>query len=149
MNVYETLSKVDVSEFIEKKGAFSYLSWANAVDILLKHYPGATWDVIRNEYGLPYVSAPQGAFVTVWVDIEGIRRTCCHPVLDYRNKSVVDPDSFVVNTSIQRALAKAISLHGLGLYIYRGEDFPETPQQVNPEPINQERVDGCHEMLKG
>ncbi len=149
MSVYETLSKIDVGEFTEKKGQFTYLSWANAVDVLLQNYPEATWDVIRNEYGLPYVSAPNGAFVTVWVEIEGIKRTICHPVLDYRNKAVVDPDSFVVNTSIQRALAKCISLHGLGLYIYRGEDFPEVPQQISPEPINDERVDGCYEMLKG
>ena len=148
-SVFETLNAIDVSEFTEKKGQFTYLSWANAVDVLLKHYPEATWDVIRNEYGLPYVSAPQGAFVTVWVEVEGIKRTITHPVLDYRNKAVVDPDSFVVNTSIQRALAKCISLHGLGLYIYRGEDLPEAPKaQVGNKPVNETHMQACFEMLK-
>lgn len=148
-NVFETLSKIDVGEFTEKKGQFTYLSWADAVNVLLKNYPEATWDVIRNEYGLPYVSAPQGAFVTVWVEIEGIKRTITHPVLDYRNKAVVDPDSFVVNTSIQRALAKCISLHGLGLYIYRGEDLPEPPKAtIKAEKINADHVQGCYEAIK-
>lgn len=126
-NIYETLSEIDVGKFIEKKGAFSYLSWADAVNVLLKHYPEAVWRVISDNNGYPYVSTPAGCFVTVELTIEGIPRTQVHPVLDHRNKSVKEPDAFQINTSIQRALAKAISLHGLGLYIYRGEDLPEAP----------------------
>jgi len=150
MSIYETLSKIDVSEFTEKKGKFTYLSWANAVDILLKHYPEATWDVVRDDNHIPYVCTPNGAFVTVWVEIQGIRRTISHPVLDFRNSSVVDPDAFVVNTSIQRALAKCISLHGLGLYIYRGEDLPEAPKgQTNPnKPLRQNFIDRAVEVYR-
>jgi len=127
MNVFETLSEIDVGNFTEKKGQFTYLSWADAVNTLLKHYPEATWRVLTNPDGFPYTPCPAGAFVTVELTVEGVTRTQVHPVLDHRNKPVKEPDSFQINTSIQRALAKAISLHGLGLYIYRGEDLPEAP----------------------
>ena len=64
-SVFETLSAVDVSAYIEKKGQFSYLSWADAVTALLKAYPEATWRVISDVNGLPYITAPNGCFVTV------------------------------------------------------------------------------------
>ncbi len=129
MDVFNTLSKIDVSDFTEKKGQFSYLSWADAVNVLLKHFPEATWSVVKNSEGLPYTNSPAGCFVEVEVTIDGVSRSQIHPILDHRNKTVKEPDAFQVNTSIQRALAKAISLHGLGLYIYRGEDFPETEKE--------------------
>ena len=73
----------------------------------------------------------------ITVTINNISRTQLHPILDFRNKTVKTPDSFQVNTSIQRALAKAISLHGLGLYIYQGEDLPLNEQ----EAINEMRIE--------
>ena len=127
MNSFETLSSIYVGQFTEKKGQFTYLSWADAVNVLLKHYPDAVWRVLTNPDGYPYTPCPAGAFVTVELTVDGITRTQVHPVLDYKNKSVMEPNSFDVNTAIQRCLAKAISLHGLGLYIYRGEDLPEKP----------------------
>lgn len=148
MNVFETLSKIDVSAFTEKKGRFTYLSWADAVNVLLKHYPKAVWTVLRAEDGSPYTNTPAGAFVTVELVIEDIPRTQVHPVLDHNNKSIKEPNAFQINTSIQRALAKAISLHGLGLYIYRGEDLPEAPQQVSPGPINEKHVNGAYVCYK-
>lgn len=126
-SVFETLSEIDVNEFTEKKGQFTYLSWADALNVLLKHYPEATWEVHSDVNGLPYITAPNGCFVTVSVTIEGITRTQIHPILNHVNKTIDMPNAFEINTSIQRALAKCISLHGLGLYIYRGEDLPEQP----------------------
>ena len=111
-SVFETLSAVDVSAYIEKKGQFSYLSWADAVTALLKAYPEATWRVISDVNGLPYITAPNGCFVTVEVTVEGISRTQVHPVLNFRNKAIADPTVFEINTSIQRALSKASGLHG-------------------------------------
>ena len=125
MNVFETLAKIDVNEFTEQKGQFTYLSWADAVNVLLENFPEATWQVRHNHDGWPYFPCPAGAFVEVELTIEGITRVQVHPVLDYKNKPISEPDSFQVNTAIQRCLAKAISLHGLGLYIYRGEDLPD------------------------
>ena len=138
MSTYEELSKVDVREFTKKKGKFSYLSWASAVDVLLKHFPDATWVVIENGDGWPYVATPAGCFVTVSLTINDVTRTQVHPVLDNRNNAVKEPDAFQINTSIQRCLAKAISLHGLGLYIYRGEDLPEQEPE-KPEYINEKQ----------
>jgi hypothetical protein len=136
MNAFQTLSKIDVSEHTEKKGKFTYLSWAWAVKVLLENFPEATWQVhtfFDNSVETPYMRTEAGAFVQVSVDVEGIRRTQVHPVLDHMNKSVDNPNAFQINNSIQRCLAKAIALHGLGLYIYAGEDLPQPPDKLNKE----------------
>jgi hypothetical protein len=128
-SVYETLSEVNVNEFVKGKNGFKYLSWAHAVNSLLSKYPSATWEV-KTWDNMPYLITDAGAFVEVTVTIGDISRSQLHPILDFRNKTVKTPDSFQVNTSIQRALAKAISLHGLGLYIYQGEDLPLSEQDA-------------------
>ena len=128
-NTFELLNRVDVSKFTEKKGQFNYLSWAHAVRELLKACPDATWEVhlFDNSDGTkqPYMKNGTGAYVQVSVDVEGVIRTQIHPVLDHKNSPIDNPNSFQINTSIQRCLAKAIALHGLGLYIFAGEDLPE------------------------
>ena len=128
-NTFEVLNKVDVSKFTEKKGQFNYLSWAYAVRELLKVCPDATWEVhlFDNADGTkqPYMKNGTGAYVQVTVDVDSVKRTQVHPVLDNRNKPIEKPNAFEINTSIQRCLAKAIALHGLGLYIFAGEDLPE------------------------
>ena len=129
-NTFEVLNKVDVSKFTEKKGQFNYLSWAYAVRELLKVCPDATWEVhlFDNADGTkqPYMKNGTGAYVQVTVDVDSVKRTQVHPVLDNRNKPIEKPNAFEINTSIQRCLAKAIALHGLGLYIFAGEDLPES-----------------------
>ena len=131
-NVFEILNKVDVSEHMEKKGQFNYLSWAHAVRELLKVCPTATWEVhlFDNQDGTkqPYMKNGTGSYVQVSVDVEGIIRTQLHPVLDNRNQPIDNPNAFQVNTSVQRCLAKAIALHGLGLYLFAGEDLPEADE---------------------
>ncbi len=122
-NYYEELSKINVSDHVEKKGRFSYLSWAWAVDVLRKHDPTATWEVIRFE-GMPFMKTECGYFVEVAVTVQGITLSQIHPVLDNSNRPIAKPNAFQINTSIQRCLVKAIALHGLGLYIYAGEDLP-------------------------
>ena len=124
INVFKTLNAINVNKQTEKKGKFTYLSWAWAVSELLKAYPKAEWEVKRFD-NLPYLKTDIGYFVEVEVNINGIKRAQLHPVLDNFNKPIMKPTPFQINTSIQRALAKAISLHGLGLYIYAGEDLPE------------------------
>ena len=73
----------------------------------------------------PYLKNGTGAYVQVSVDVDGVIRSQVHPVLDNRNETIDNPTSFQINTSIQRCLAKAIAFHGLGLYIFAGEDLPE------------------------
>ena len=138
-NVFETLNKIDVSKYTEKKGKFNYLSWSYAVRELLKVCPTATWDLhtFKNLHGTdqPYMKNGTGSYVQVSVDVEGVVRTQIHPVLDHRNQTINEPNAFEINTSIQRCLAKAIALHGLGLYIFAGEDLPE------PDALTQTQID--------
>ena len=136
MSAFSVLSKIDVSEHTEKKGNYTYLSWAWAVKVLLEEFPKAVWKIhtfVDNGTESPYMRTNAGCFVQVSVEIDKVIRTQVHPVLDHMNKTVDEPNAFQVNTSIQRCLAKAIALHGLGLYIYAGEDLPQAPDALNKE----------------
>lgn len=133
-NYFARLNAINVNEHIEKKGGFSYLSWPYAVAQLRLADPKATWEIRRFE-GLPYLASEAGVFVEVAVTVQGITLSQIHPVLDGRNRPLLSPSAFDINTSIQRALVKAIALHGLGLYIYAGEDLPQTS---SPEAANDE-----------
>lgn len=123
-NYFARLNHINVSEHIEKKGGFSYLSWPFVVAQLRLAEPTATWEV-RRFNGLPYLASEAGVFVEVAVTVQGVTLSQIHPVLDGRNRPIVAPTAFEINTSIQRCLVKAIALHGLGLYIYAGEDLPQ------------------------
>lgn len=136
MSLYDKLSKVNVNDNKKKKGQFDYLSWSWAVAELLKHCPDAEWKVheYQNEDGLtaPYMTTNSGCFVKVSVECDGITRSQVHPVTDNRNQPIKQPTCSDIGNSIQRCLAKAIALHGLGLYIFAGEDLPE-PDALNSE----------------
>ena len=120
---YAELRKVDVSKYVEKKNGLTYLSWAWAVDQLLLQDPAASW-----EYAEPRMfGSTMMVFCTV--NAFGVSRTAQLPVMNHRNQAVENPDSFQVNTAMQRCLAKAIALHGLGLYIYNGEDLPPLSEE--------------------
>jgi len=136
ISTFDTLNKIDVSDHIEQKGRFNYLSWPFAVEALKKNYPTAYWTIheyrvsaageFGKEYTLPYMYDPFSgcAFVKVTVCVEDVELEQVHPVLDNRNQPIETPNAFQVNTAIMRCLVKAIALHGLGLYIYAGEDLP-------------------------
>ena len=131
LNYFAELSKVNVNSKAEKKGRFTYLSWAYAWSEIKKVDENATFVVHENVNQMPFFYDANftklGAFVKVSVTVNNITHTQTHPILNNNNAAVaVDSiNSFMINTSIQRALAKAIALHGLGLYIYAGEDLPE------------------------
>lgn len=129
---FAKLYGINVNEHVEKKGGFSYLSWPYAVAQLRLADPQATWEVKRFD-GLPFLATDAGVFVEVAVTYAGVTLSQIHPVLDGRNRPIMVPSSFEINTSIQRCLVKAIALHGLGLYIYAGEDLP---QPVHSEAAN-------------
>ncbi|OUA99242.1 MULTISPECIES: Sak single strand annealing protein [Bacillus cereus group] len=139
-NYFTTLSQIDCTEHVEKKGKFSYLSWAWAVKRLREVDPTATWNVKRFD-GVPYLKTDCGFFVEVEVTVQGFPLSQIHPILNNQNKPIAEPNSFDINTSIQRCLVKAIALHGLGLYIYAGEDLPEVPEKpISPQQIGAIKV---------
>lgn len=133
-NAFARLNAINVNDHVEKKGGFSYLSWPYAVAQLRLTDPLASWEV-RRFAGLPYLASDAGVFVEVAVTVQSVTLSQIHPVLDSRNRPIMAPSSFDINTSIQRCLVKAIALHGLGLYIYAGEDLPQPiPAQAANDP---------------
>lgn len=132
-NTFRTLFQIDVAKHVEMKGQFAYLSWPFAVAQLRLADPAAYWEVRRFE-GLPYLSTDLGFFVEVAVTVQGVTLSQIHPVLDHKNRPLLAPTPFDINTSIQRALVKAIALHGLGLSIYAGEDLPDLNEAGDVPP---------------
>ena len=133
MSVFSTLNAINVNDHVEKKNGLSYLSWAWAWAEVKKLYPDAQVNVIHSKDGLNYFTDGMTAWVEVGVTIEGFEMVESLPVMDYRNKSITldKLTSFDVNTAIKRCMTKAIAMHGLGLYIYAGEDLPE--DQAEPK----------------
>ena len=129
MITFKILKQINVNNYTEKKGNLTYLSWAWAVDQLLSNDPAATW-----EYKEP---KQFGDTLMVFCSVTAFGKTMTSqlPVLDYKNKAVLNPDAMAVNTAMQRCLAKAIALHGIGLYIYAGEDLPQN------EPASQDDIE--------
>lgn len=125
-NVFSVLNAIDCSEHIEKKNGLSYLSWAWAWQIVKKHFPDASYTIYENKDGLLYHTDGKTAWVKTGVTIGGLEHIEYLPVMDYRNASipVEKLTSFDVNKAVQRSLTKACARHGLGLYIYAGEDLP-------------------------
>lgn len=130
-NYFSRLNAINVNDHIEKKGQFAYLSWPFAVAQLRLADPTATWQIKRFD-DLPFCRTEVGYFVEVAVTVQGVTLSQLHPVLDAKNRPIAEPTSFDINTSIQRCLVKAIALHGLGLYIYAGEDLPEAERSEEP-----------------
>lgn len=147
-NVFNTLSKINVSGKTEKKNGLTYLSWAYAWAEVKKLYPTAQYHVYERDtqWGpVNYFTDGRTCWVKVGVTIEGLEYIEMLPIMDYRNKSIAldKVTSCDVNKTIQRAITKAIGRQGLGLYVYAGEDFPESESQsqntVRPtqaQPVN-------------
>lgn len=131
MSVFSTLNDINVNGHVEKKNGLSYLSWAWAWAEVKKNYPDAIYTIYENKDGLFYHTDGQTAWVKTGVTINGIEHIEYLPVMDMRNKSIrIEAiTSFDVNKAIQRSLTKACARHGLGLYIYAGEDLPESEQE--------------------
>ena len=139
------LLKINVNDHTERKGNLTYLSWAWAWAEVLKIDPAASW--VAHEWAdRPAMFLPDGsAMVKVSVTMKGDTKLCVLPIMDNRNRAIQNPDAFAVNTAIMRCLAKAIAMHGLGLYIYAGEDLPEAEKkEPNPEVLAQ--ISACADV---
>ncbi|MCU4409642.1 DUF1071 domain-containing protein [Acinetobacter oleivorans] len=134
-NHFEQLAAISVSGHIEKKNNMSYLSWAWAVDKLMRIDPQANW-AFRDPMTFPDGSMMVHCDVTVF----GKTMYMFLPVMDHRNKAIVKPNAFDINKAMMRCLVKGIAVHGLGLYIYAGEDLPEEEkaQQTAAQPQQQQ-----------
>lgn len=127
---FEKLAAINVNDKTEAKNGLTYLSWAWAVDQLLRADPAANWT-----YPEPKVCGGSTLMVFCSVTAFGKTMTAQLPVMNHKNQPIPDPDAFQINTAMQRCLAKAIALHGLGLYIYAGEDVPATESKLPEEAM--------------
>lgn len=126
-NYFEELNSINVSDKTEQKNGLTYLSWAWAWGEVKKLYPDANYKIYETETGCIYWTDGKTAWVKTGVTINNIEHIEYLPVMDFKNKSILIENitSFDVNKAIQRSLTKAVARHGLGLYIYAGEDLPE------------------------
>jgi len=124
--IWDTLSKLDLSPLVETKMNLTYLSWANAWDVVMSHYPSASFEILEP------VKFDDGS-MEVWcsVTINDHTRKMWLPVMDHRNNSIQCPTSRHVSDARMRCLVKCLALFGLGLYIYQGEDLPRQNDQSN------------------
>ena len=138
---WKQLKSVEIKDMIEKKGKYSYISWAMAWSALCDIYPDATFEKHCNEQGFPVFKDEQGwCFTKVTVTVKGKSVTEMLPVLNNYNKPIKNPDSMDVNTSLQRCLAKAVALHGLGVHVYSGEDIAEIPDNLGEEDAKPKEI---------
>ena len=138
-NYFEELNSINLNGKIEKKNGLNYVSWAYAWQEVKKKFPEANYTVYKNKDEWNYFTDGKTCWVEVGVTINGIEHREPLPVMDYRNKSIeLDKiTSMDVCKSIQRALTKACARHGLGLYVYAGEDLPEeVGGEGNVTPVN-------------
>ena len=136
-SVFEVLNAINCNEHTEKKNGLTYLSWAWAWQMIKNNFPDATYTIYENKDGLLYHTDGRTAWVKTGVTINGLEHIEYLPVMDFKNKSipVEQITSFEVNKAVQRSLTKACARHGLGLYIYAGEDLPndDTKKQTLSE----------------
>jgi len=131
-NYFEKLQEINVNDKVEKKNGLTYLPWAYAWGELKKLHPTANYTIYENKDGWNYFTDGKTGWVKTGVTVDGLEHIEYLPIMDNKNKSIpLDLiTSFEVNKTIQRSLTKAVARHGLGLYIYAGEDLPDSsPEQ--------------------
>lgn len=134
-NYFTELNNINVNDKTEKKNGLTYLSWAYAWGEIKKRHPDATYTVYEREDGCIYWTDGRTCWAKTGVTVNGLEHIEYLPVMDTRNKSIPleNVTSFEVNKAIQRSLTKACARHGLGLYIYAGEDLPEEEKTAAAE----------------
>lgn len=147
-SLFEILNDIDVSKKVEEKNGLTYLSWAWAWGELKKVVPDANYTIYEDSNGRPYFTDGKTCWVKTGVTARGLEHIEYLPIMDNRNRSIPldDVTSFDVNKSIQRSLTKAVARHGLGLYIYAGEDLPESVVKERFEPMTEEQKARLEEL---
>ena len=142
---YKKALETDVSGKTEKKNGLTYLSWSWAWAEFIKLYPSATYEIKKNVNGLPCFGDDKlGYMVYTAVTVDAVTHEMWLPVMDFKNKSMLQPTTFDINKAVMRCLTKNLAMFGLGLYIYSGEDLPETEELA----INQTQIDSIVELME-
>lgn len=152
-NYFKQLNDINVNDKTEDKNGLTYLSWAWAWGEVKKLFPDSTYKIYENKDEWNYFTDGKTCWVKTGVTINGIEHIEELPVMDFRNKSILAENvtSFDVNKAIQRSLTKACARHGLGLYIYAGEDLPESENdgdKKNTPNIKKQNLDVDGKIIK-
>lgn len=140
-SVFAVLNKINCNEHTEKKNGLTYLSWAWAWQIVKSNFPEAYYTIYEDKDGIPYFTDGKTCWVKTGVTIQGLEHIEYLPIMDFRNQAIPleRVTSTDMNKAIQRSLTKACARHGIGLYIYAGEDLPEGDEQPQQEQPQQTR----------
>lgn len=160
-DIFDVLSHLNVNDHVEQKATgkttLTYLSWPWAWGEIRKRYPGITYEIVKNEQGLPYFNDPAlGIIVYTRVTVGDETREMWLPVMDGANnamkleayeiqtrfgpKPVAAATMFDINKTLMRCLVKNLAMFGLGLYIYAGEDLPEVTDEAREEAERAEKA---------
>ena len=128
---FAVLSKINCNEHTEKKNGLTYLSWAWAWHIVKDNFPDAFYTIYEDANGIPYFTDGKTCWVKTGLTINGLEHIEYLPIMDFKNRSIMldQVTSMDMNKAIQRSLTKCAARHGLGLYVYQGEDLPEGEEQ--------------------
>lgn len=136
MSKFDDAIKINVNDKTEKKGNLTYLSWAWAWAEFKKIYPDATYEVVKFGDGKPYYCDEKTGYMCYTkVKADGTEHEMWLPVMDSRNKAMLQPTMFDINKTIMRCLTKNLAMFGLGLYIYAGEDLPDGEDKPKPPAV--------------
>lgn len=143
--IWADLSAINVNDHIQKKGNLSYLSWAWAWSTLMSKYPESyyVFQDNRTENGTVMVEC----VLTIHEGEEVATRTMWLPVMDYKNKSIVDPDTRAISDTRMRCLVKCLAMFGLGFYIYAGEDIPQAEKPEKGAVITEAQAKKLHDLF--
>lgn len=137
-SIFENLNTVDVKVKVKTKNGFDYLPWASAWEEVKKLYPDAIHTIYRqimDDYGNTRFWHDDGksGWVEVGVTINNLEHRVILPIMNLQNKAIPAENitSVEANKSVARCLVKACAFHGLGLYIFQGEDLPEETREIN------------------
>jgi hypothetical protein len=152
MSKFKELNAINVNKMTEKKGNQTYLSWVYAWQEAMTMCPDMTRKIYKNDLGWNYHTDGKTAWVEVGITMNGQEHIDNMAIMDAKNNSlpIERVTSFDVNKAIQRSTTKAIALHGLGLYIYAGEDMTaeEKAAKAPAEPVAIELVVGDENWAK-
>ena len=161
--MFNALSNLDLGDKCEKRDQLTYVSWSNAWSEFKAAYPSATYEILKNENGLPYFSDPNlGIMVFTSVTVDDVTHQMWLPVMDSKNKTmklqpytysvwdnykkayvektVQAASMFDINKTLMRCLVKNLAMFGLGLYIFQGDDLPEKSADDTTSSVPQQTV---------
>lgn len=137
-NYFKTLSAIDMSSKAKSKNGLTYVPWSSAWAAIKEKYPDATYKIWEQQIdetgaGRPWFTDGKHGWTKVSVTVDGVEHTMTLPIMDMRNKAIpvenIDPTN--ANKSMMRCLVKCCAMHGLGMYVYEGEELPDEMSKAN------------------